>query len=70
MADQSAWAVCSTEQANGVTTSALGRILLTLALMMEWVQAKPRLLEVGEASIEPHGLVFAEQINPLATGPT
>ena len=38
--------------------------------MVEWVQAKPRLLEVGEAPIEPLGPVFAEQINPLAAGQT
>lgn len=54
----------------GSPTSALGRILLTLALTMGWAQAKPLLLEVWEAPIEPQGIVFAEQINPLAAGQT
>ncbi len=68
--EKSAGAVVPLNWRTGSPTSALGRIRLTVALMMEWVQAKPRLLEVGEAPIEPHGLVFAEQINPLATGQT
>jgi hypothetical protein len=37
---------------------------------VEWVEAKPRLSEVGEPLIEHNGVVLAEQINPLATGKT
>ena len=51
-------------------TSDLGQIALTFALTMEWVQPKPRLFEVGEALIEPRGLVLAEKIDPLTTGQT